>query len=415
MTATATAKDRPAALAARRRGDLPLRWLLVGTAIAYLPFTFLGYGTDIDVDDVLRSGRLALDGDYEPARAAGAAPFELAVGVLDRIGGALLVNLAGVAFALLALWCVHRLLVHDRADWPGLTALALAVNPWFWIASTSLGEVIWAVALALTGALAAARGRRFAGGALFGLALGCRPAIVVMVVAWLVAERTGAESARPSWRSTAVTTLTAAVVAVACFVPAFLDAGGSLDFVDPGIDVDGWGVQLGRFAVKNVATATILGTITLLVGLRHLRAAAARRRLSAVARFALVAVLLGELLFLAFPDKPVHLLPVVAAVALLVGAAPLADRRWLLVLVAAQLVSALVGSTLAAPDEADGRDSGKLRFRPADGVLVNDVRCRLDDLDRGAWRLGESDAERAETEARADANWTCQRDAWRDP
>lgn len=403
--------DRPGT----RSGDLPWRWLLLGVAITYLPFAFLGYGTDIDVDAVLRSGRLALDGDYEPAVGPGAPPFEVAVGLLDRIGGALLVNLVGIGFALVALWSLHRLLDRDGACWPGLAALVLAVNPWFWIASTSLGEMTWALGLGLAGALAAARDRRLVAGLLFGLALGCRPAIVVLVLAWLLAERLGAPSARPPWRATATTVVVGAVVVVACFVPTFLDAGGSLDFVDPGVDVDGWGVQLGRFLVKNVATATILGTLALVVGVRHLRAALGRRHTSVVVRFAVLAVLLAEVRFLLFPDKPVHLIPVVAAVALLAGAAPLTRRRWLAALVVAQLVSGLVGSTIAAPDQDDGRDSGRLRFRPADGALVNDVRCRLDDLDRGRWRLGESAAERAETEARADANWTCQRDAWRDP
>jgi hypothetical protein len=413
MSATATAASEPLS-STRRRGDLPRRWLLVGAAVAYLPFTFLGYGTDVHVNDVLRAGRLALEGDYEPSRAGGLPPFEVAVGVLDGVGGSLLVNLAALAFGLLALWSLHRLLELDGAPWPGLGALAVAVNPWFWMASTSLGEVVWALGLALGGAVAAGRDRRLLAGALFGLAAGCRPAAAVVAAAWLVAEQTGAASTPVPWRSTLRTALVAVGVALACFVPAWLDAGRTLDFVDPGLDADGWGVELGRFLVKNVATATILGTIVLLVGVRHFVAAVGRWRRSPMVRFAIVTIVLAEALFLAFPDKPVHLLPVVAAVALLAGAAPPADRRWLVALVVAQLVSAVVGSTIAAPDDADGRDSGRIALRPADGILVNDIRCRLHDIDRGTWIRGDTLAERFESEARADANWHCQRDAWRD-
>jgi hypothetical protein len=399
----------------RRGRDVPLTWLLLGTAVAYFPFALLGYGTDIDVDAVLRAGRFALDGDYEPGRAPGAAPFELAVGALDRVGGAFAVNAASVAFALLALWAVHRLLEHDGARWPGLAALVLAVNPWFWIASTSLGEMTWAVALVLAGAVAATRDRRLLAGVLFGLAVGCRASLVVAVVAWLVAERTGAASARPRWSTTARTAGVAVLVVAACFVPAWLDAGRSFDFLDRDLDFEGWGIHFGRFLVKNLATATILGAAVLVVGVRSLVLEAVhRRRLSLVVRFALGTVVLTELLFFRFPYKPVHLLPVVAGVALLAGAAARADRRWLVALVVAQLVSGLVGSTIAEPDQADGRESGRIALRPADGALVNDLRCRLDDVDRGTWIDGDTRAEREEAEARADANWTCQRDAWRD-
>ena len=399
----------------RRGRDVPLPWLLLGALAAYVPCALLGYGTDLHVDDVLRAGRLALDGDYEPGRAPGAAPFELAVGALDRLGGAFAVNAASVAFGLLALWALHQLLEHDGARWPGLATLALAVNPWFWIASTSLGEMAWVLALALAGAVAAMRDRRIVAGVLFGLAVGCRASFVVVLLAWLVAERTGATSARPRWSSTARTGLVAVAVAAACFVPAWLDAGQSFDFLDRDLDVDGWGLQVGRFVVKNLATATLLGAAVLVVGVRSLLLDAVhRRRLSVVVRFAIGTIVLTELVFFRFPFKPVHLLPVVAGVALLAGAASRADRRWLVALVVAQLVSAMVGSTIAAPDEADGRESGRIALRPADGILVNDLRCRLDDLDRGEWIHGESEAERAEAEARADANWTCQRDAWRD-
>ena len=99
-------------------------------------------------------------------------------------------------------------------------------------------------------------------------------------------------------------------------------------------------------------------------------------------RFAAVVLVAEEVLFFRLPFKPVHLLPVIAAVALLAGAAPLANRRWLAALVVAQLVGAFVGTTLAAPDRPDGAESGTIELHLTSGVLLNDVRCRLRDDDR---------------------------------
>jgi hypothetical protein len=414
VTATAAPQPTTAAGAERRRLDVPLPWVLLGTLIAYLPLTLLGYGTDVDVANVLRAGHSALDGDYEISRGPGAAPHEVATAALDSIGGPFLVNLAAVGFALLALWSVHRLLQRDGGPWPGWATLVLAANPWFWLASTSLGDFTWSLSLALAAAVAATRDRRVLAGVLFGLGIGCRASTVLLALAWLVAERTGAPSARRPWRDVVATGATTVVVGALCFVPPWLSTDRTLDFLHNELEFAGWGTHLGRWAVKNLATATIPVAVVLAIGWRHLRTAVRRWHLSLVVRFALLATAAMEVLFLRLPFKPVHLLPVVAAAVLLVGVVRLGRRRWLVALVAAELVAATVGTTLAAPDKGDDADTGRISLRPADGVIVNDVRCRLADLERGEWVEGDSDAERAEAIARSEANWECQRDAWRD-
>jgi hypothetical protein len=397
--------------------DLPLSWVLLGVLAAYLPLVFLGYGTDIDAANVLRAGRSILHGHYEISRGPGAVPHEAATAVLDRVGGFLLVNVAGVAFAVLAAWCVHRLLVRDGARWPALATVVLVANPWFWLASTSVGDFTWSLALALAGCVAARADRRVLAGLLFGVAIGCRASSVLIAAAWLLAERTGSDGAedRVPWRDTLVTAATLLVVGAACFIPPWLAADRSWDFLDNQLEFAGWRVHAGRFLVKNLATATLPGAVVLLVGGRWLLAGLARWRASILVRFAVATIVLLEVLFFRLPFKPVHLLPVVAATALLVGAARIDHRRWIAALVAAELVAAFVGVTLAAPDVPDHATGGHIAVRVADGVLVNDVRCRLSDLERGRYEKGDSAAEQAVETARAEANFICQRDAWRGP
>jgi hypothetical protein len=379
-------------------------------ALAYLPFTLLGYGTDIDVSNVLRAGRSWLDDrDYELSRGPGAAVHELATAGLDHVGGSVLVNLASVAFAALALWAVHELVRGDGQRGQTGAVLVLATNPWFWIAATSLGDFVWALALVLAGAVAAQRDRRVLTGLLFGLAIGCRASSVLLALAWLVAERSGAASSRRPWRAVAVTAAATTVVGALCFVPPWLDAGRTFDFLDNQLVFAGLGTHLGRWAVKNVAVVGVLGGLVLLVGFRTWLGALGRRQASTVVRFAVVAIVLCELLFLRFPFKPLHLLPVVAGIALVVGAAPNASRRWITALVVAQLVGGVVGTTLAAPDVADQAQSGSLELGITAGPLLTDVRCRLDDRDRGEW----PDPASVDALERAVENASCQNDAWR--
>jgi hypothetical protein len=359
-----------------------------------------------------------LDGDYHLSRGPGAAPHEVATALLDRLGGPILVNLAGVAFGLLAVWAVHRLLVRDGARWPVLATAVLATNPWFWIASTSLGDFTWALALSLAAVVSARADRRLLAGVLFGLAIGCRASSVLLAIAWLAAERTGdgpEGEERPALRATLITGGTLLVVGALCFVPPWLSTDRTLDFLHNELAFVGWRVHAGRWLVKNLAAATLPGAAVLVVGGRHLLAGVRRWRASVVVRFALLAIVAEELLFFRLPFKPVHLLPVVAATTLLVGAARLERRRWLVVLVGAQLVAATVGATFAAPDVPDHAGGGRIAVRIADGIVVNDLRCRVADLDRGPYVDGDSEAERAEAAARAEANFTCQRDAWASP
>ena len=168
-------------------------WVAVGLCVAvYLPFVLLGYGTDIDVGNVLEAGRRWLDhGDYAVSRVPGAAIHEVSTAFLDDVGGSVLVNVASVLFAGLALWGLQDLLRREGSRIAGLAVLVLATNPWFWIAATSLGDFVWALGLLLAGAVAARRDHRVLAGVLFALAMGCRLSTVFLVGAWLVAEQLG--------------------------------------------------------------------------------------------------------------------------------------------------------------------------------------------------------------------------------
>jgi len=61
-------------------------WLAI-TAAGTLPILWMGYGTDIDVGDVLESAELIRRFDYAPSRNPGVPVFETIVAVLDPIEG----------------------------------------------------------------------------------------------------------------------------------------------------------------------------------------------------------------------------------------------------------------------------------------------------------------------------------------
>jgi hypothetical protein len=394
----------------RDRGHL----VVLGCVLAYLPFTLLGYGTDIDVANVLRSGgRFVEDGEYEVSRLPGSFVNEVGTGLLDALGGSVAVNLAGVALAALALLSVHRLVLDDGARWPGWATLLVAANPWFWLAATSLGDFVWALGFALGGAAAAHRDRRLLAGVLFGLSVGSRIATVLVVVAWLVAERLGDRDRRPSWRASAVTAATFLLVGIACFVPSWLEYGRSLEFLEHQQPFEGFGLNAGRWAVKNAAVIGVPAGIVFVLGIRRGFGALARWQGSVVVRFAVFVILSCELLFLRFPWKTVHLLPVVAGVALLVGASPAVKQRWLVALVTAQLLGGIVSTTIGEPDVPHHARTGRVVIRLTEGPLLNDVRCRLDDRRDGPWPDADDPAQFQAASTRSAILFDCQSETWK--
>jgi hypothetical protein len=405
--------DHPHARAATHRARVLLErptLLALVCAALLVPLTFLGPGTDIDVANVLRAGEQVLDdGSYEPSRWPGALPHEVATAALHRLGGWVLVNLASLAFGALALTSAGRLLALEGVRRPGWVVLLVWANPWFWIAATSLGDYTWALGLLLFGAVQARSGRRVPAGLLFGLAIGMRSSTVLLVAAWLLAERTGAPSGRVPWRAVGLTAAVAAALGAAWFVPSWLAADRTTAFLDSGLPFEGLAVHLGRWAVKNLAAVGPVAFVVLLVGIPVLLAALRTWRTSAVVRFAVVGAIAAQLVYLRLPLKIVHLLPVVAFVALLAVASPTVRARWLAALVGAQLLLAVVSVTVAAPDELDRARSGEVSPGIVAGVVVNDVRCRLDDLDRGP----RPDPGTEAAMERAGEAFTCQNRAWR--
>ncbi|MEM9204477.1 MAG: hypothetical protein AAGC53_22785, partial [Actinomycetota bacterium] len=57
--------------------------IIAGATLAGGSATWLGYGTDIDVANVLRAGESFFDGDYQLSRPPGNLPYEIVAYLLD--------------------------------------------------------------------------------------------------------------------------------------------------------------------------------------------------------------------------------------------------------------------------------------------------------------------------------------------
>jgi hypothetical protein len=373
------------------RRSLPDVVLVLVVGAITLPILWMGYGTDIDVPNVLDAAASIRAGDYHPSRPPGVPVFEGVVAALDPVGGHVLVNLATAGAAGFAVVGVARLVRtwgHANGD---LLALAFLAAPITIIAATSTADFIWPMAFFVWAALAHLHNRSLVAGLLFALAAGARLSTVLLIAAFLVADGWDASHRRRCLRSAGVLV----PLTVLLYVPSWLAFDRSLQFLQTSDEgYRSFANNLGRFLYKNYATAGIVLIAVLLVAAPALASALRRWSHDPMLRFAVLALAVTQALFFWMPWKPAHLLPALLAGLLWLGTSRRNQRGFLWLVVAAVAIGGLVTFRPLAPDDPDEARGGRWDPSLGAGLLVNDIACRVDTMDQPPEEV-------------AQVNWSC--------
>ena len=276
---------------------------------------------------------------------------------------------------------------------PFLVASVVAANPWFIVAATSTVDFPLALAFLLWGCIGLQRDHTVLASVCFALAVGCRATSILLVLVALVADVTGEH---PKPRRAFVCGALSTVLGLTLYLPAFFSAGGSLAFAQNDFSTASPGVMLGRALAKNLYFFGLAGTAVLLFAVPALWASLRSWRAQWLVRFGVMGVVVVEALFVRFPWKMGHLLPLLVCLALWLGVALRSRPRLLIALVIAQLLYSVVNLQLLEPDNPNDARGARVVFDLRWGVLVTDIACREDDT--GAWK---GDAHRLE------AVWNC--------
>ncbi len=363
------------------------RALVAITAAVTLPIFWLGYGTDIDVGQVLLAGDRIRNGDYAPSRNPGVPVVETIVGLLDPVGGHLLVNVATVgalAFAVVGIARLVRAWGHDNGD---LVALAFLASPVTLIAGTSTGDFVWTLAFFVWAALAHLRGRTVPAAVLFALAIGSRSTTLLLVAAFLVADGWDRAHRRRSLATAAL----AFPLGAACFIPPWLSYDRTFEFLTATEGWRGFGNNIGLLAVKNYAAAGLALVVLVAAAAPALVRSLRHWGSDPLLRFAVLGLVVTEALFLLVPWKLAHLIPCLMALVLWIAASERNRRPFLWLTIGAIALNGIVAFRPLTADQPN--NSTTASFEPAVvlGLLLNDIDCRIEFMDEpprsgtGAW------------------------------
>ncbi|HEY8544968.1 MAG TPA: glycosyltransferase 87 family protein [Acidimicrobiales bacterium] len=389
MTTVEGAATRAARAAPAHGGDAwwdrPLddRRLGLVVAVVTLPLVWMGYGTDIDVWNVLRSATGIREGTYHPSRTPGVPVFEALTALFDPIGGHLILNVMTAAAAgatVIGIARLVRLWGHDNGD---LVALALLASPMTIIAATSLADFIWALVFFVWAAVAHLEGRWAPAGILFALSIGCRLSSGFLIAAFLLADAWD-----PGHRRRAVRTgLVAAPLGALLFVPSWLAYDRTLEFLENQEGYRSFGNNLGRFLYKNYSATGLAMIVVVALAVPALWATLRHFRDDPLLRFAVLGFTGSQLLYFWMPWKLAHLLPALLCLFLWIAVSDKGtSRRYLWLLVAAVAVNGIVSLRLMAPDEQHAASTGSWSPAVGLGLLLNDIRCRAEFMDEAPVR-----------------------------
>lgn len=367
--------------------DDSLKILLLAAFFAYLPFTFLNYGSDGDSWGVVYQTAKGFyeQGVYRPSRYPGYPVHEIATTVLNRLGGAFLSNLGTVFISLLAVFCFYRICEFYKIPNKLLICACVAFHPIYVVNAACTIDYLWAVGLFLAGFyLYRVKNRFLFAGVFFGLSVGCRLSSLFLVFAFFLTELTF--HFRPFFqekRRLAAAAL-AGILGALTYLPVYIFAGRNFSFLTYFIGDWTYYEFAVRFVYKNIYFWGLPAFVLLLyfIAVNVLRAEKRRallRQLKAnreIYFFSAIACALLELLFLKVPLEEGYLLPLLPFALLFVNLLFERERNlWRIFLIALVSYNA-VNFDVVKVDREDYAQSGEIGFYIEKGYLWRDVEKR---------------------------------------
>lgn len=355
------------------------RKVLVLVLLLYLPFIFLGYGSDVDTFRVLDAGRNFLaTADYVPSRRPGYLVFEMAVYALDQVGGSLLVNLGTLFWGLAAIDSFLRICRRHVLANSGLLAAILAVHPLFLYNATVSIDYIWAVSMLLIGFDLLERDRFEWAGLALGLSIGCRFSSVIVAAALFAY----AFLCQPAKRGQIFVSglLSILIAALAYLLPwDFAEWRPSFWVVSAGA-AELWTPEMliGRFLYKNLYFWGIPAGLCLFFllwgAIRGIRQHKEPGALG-LAGLCSVVILLSEILFLRFPIETEYLLPTLPFWLLLLGMG-VRSTRLLRIFLVCVLMYNFININLARPDQPGQASQASFGIWVEPGYFLQELSMR---------------------------------------
>lgn len=361
---------------------LPLWVLIVLAALLYIPLAFLGYGSDSDSFNVVRTGQYYVETlDYIPSRLPGYFVHEVFVYFLNLAGGSLLSNLGSVTMALLMLVSFNRGCRILQVPYPNLLTLILMVHPFVWVNAASTIDYLWALGFAFLGFERLLKKKYITASIFLALAIGCRLSTALIIALFLLYIWLQNKDQRSKLL---LSGLAVALLSFILFIP-------PLDFLE--WDFSRWLVlsmgdpllwtpllRVGRFLYKNLMFWSVPAALWLLY--LFIRGVVKPgtiqvRKWDLLTWLCLVVIIASEVLFLRVPIEMEYLLPMLPFALILLGRGFSRQPKFLLILLVLVFLSNFLWINPARSTSPNQTSAVVYGLWLEKGYLLQDITTRL--------------------------------------
>jgi len=358
--------------------------ILLLAFLIYIPFIFLGYGSDYDSYNVLWAGKNFIETfDYVPSRVPGFFVYETITFLLNIIGGSFLTNLGSLCMSLAILSIFMNICKRYGVPNYRFLAIIMMVHPYYLVNSTCTMDYLFALGFTMIGFWMLLGGKFLAAGILMALGIGSR--LTTALVAGLMLLWAFIFEVQNRKRI-----LLAGVIMM---VLAFIFYLPPIDFAEwkthiffPSIGGEEfWSLYLraGRFIYKSIYFWSPPAFFILMWGLVRLGISGklkSNKKVLQISVLALALIIGMELFYFRLPTEPAYLVPTIPFWMILIGFA-FSDKKWVLgLLLSLVIISNFVTINIARPNKVNQATGAEFGLWIESGHLVKDVQKRLEYL-----------------------------------
>lgn len=353
----------------------------------YLPFIFLGYGSDYDSHNVVWAGKnFAETLDYVPSRVPGFPIYELITFIFNIIGGSILTNLASLGMSLLILSNFMRISKANQVPNYRLLTLIFMLHPYYLVNSTCTMDYLFAFGFAFLGLVKFNQRKFFAAGVLMALGIGSRLTTgLVAAVFYFWAFFTQKEDRGKIILAGVVTT----ICTLLFYVPSIDFAEWDFSYISPSVGTAVYWtpiLRIGRWVYKTIYFWSPPVIIILAWGILRLLTKRAKwplleNRSLPWASIAMIFVI--QAFYMYIPTEPAYMIPTIPFWMILMGIAFADKKKVLYILLALVILSNFVSFNVARPDKVNQATGAQYGLWIEPGHLVKDVTKRIEYLKCG--------------------------------
>ncbi len=355
--------------------------------VLYLPFIFLGYGTDSDTYGVLWTGqKFAQTFDYIPSRPPGFLVFETITFFLNSIGGFVLTNLFVMVMAIATLYAFNSVMRFYQIPHPKILTIAMMVHPIFWIEATSTIDFLVAMGFVWIGFALLLKGRWWGAGIAMALGVGSRATSVIAAVCILIFVFLSQPELRKKafWAAVLM-----GILGAVMYLPSADFSRWTLNFLRPAVGGEEYWtpyLRIGRFLYKSLFFWGIPVWLMFLFGFwrywkDHKKINASPYRWLLL--FCLVTIIAYEAFYIQIPTEPAYLLPTIPFWLMMMGVVFETRPNVLWVLAALVFISNFAVPNIARPNDPNHATSVSYGLWIETGRLPENLQKRIEYVNCG--------------------------------